>query len=73
MLTLGNQRWVGEFVRFARLLSEPRTDGNSQQVYFRRDEHFELEVRQAPDSVAGAASRVGLPEGGLLVAQIRSS
>ena len=71
VLTPGNERWVGVFLRFARLLSDPRTDGNSQQVYFRRDEHFELVVRQAPDAAAGAAPRVGLPDAELLVCDVR--
>ena len=71
VLTPGNERWVGVFLRFARLLSDPRTDGNSQQVYFRRDEHFELVVRQAADSVAGAAPRMGLPDAELLVCDVR--
>ena len=42
----GEERWLGVFLRFDRLLSDPRTDGNSQQVFFRRDEFFEIVVRQ---------------------------
>jgi hypothetical protein len=43
-----HEQWLGVFIRFKRLLSDPRTDGNSQQVFFRRDESFELVVRQGP-------------------------
>ena len=30
----GQERWLGIFLKFDRLLSDPRTDGNSQQVFF---------------------------------------
>ncbi|MEO1336929.1 MAG: hypothetical protein AAFV29_14880, partial [Myxococcota bacterium] len=33
----GEARWLGVFLRFDRQLSDLRTDGNSQDVYFRRD------------------------------------
>ncbi len=55
--TVGNERWLGIFLRFKRLLSDPRTDGNSQQVFFRRDESFELVVRQAPEGAIGVAPK----------------
>lgn len=67
----GNERWLGVFLRFTRQLSDPRTDGNAQQVYFRRDESFEIVVRQAPESVAGGASKVALQADELLVGDIR--
>jgi hypothetical protein len=58
--TVGNERWLGIFLRFKRLLSDPRTDGNSQQVFFRRDESFELVVRQAPEGAIGVAPKAAL-------------
>ena len=69
--TAGNERWVGVFLRFKRLLSEPRTDGNSQQVYFRRDESFELVVRQAPEGPAGSALKPALQADELLLCDVR--
>src|SRR5690606_18471601 len=54
------ERWLGVFLRFERLLADPRTDGNSQQIFFRRDESFEIRVRQAPVGPAGAAPKVPL-------------
>ena len=36
VMSAGNERWLGVFLRFDRQLSDPRTDGNSQQIYFRR-------------------------------------
>jgi hypothetical protein len=69
--TVGQERWVGVFLRFKRLLSDPRTDGNSQQVFFRRDESFELVVRQAPQAAAGSAVRVALVDGELLVCDVK--
>ncbi len=67
----GHERWLGVFLRFTRLLSDPRTDGNSQQVYFRRDEHFEVVVRQGAEAAMGSASRVAMPEAELLLCDIR--
>ena len=67
----GNERWLGVFLKFDRLLSDPRTDGNSQQVYFRRDEHFQILVRQAAEAPIGSAQKVLLPEDEILVCDIR--
>ena len=66
----GKERWLGVFIKFDRLLSDPRTDGNSQQVYFRRDETFEFVVRQAPEGSIGAAPKVPLQEDELLVCDV---
>jgi hypothetical protein len=67
----GNERWVSVFLRFDRSLSDPRTDGNSQQVLFRRDESFALVVRQGPEAPAGSARRPDLEEAELLVCDVR--
>ncbi|HEU4407115.1 MAG TPA: hypothetical protein VFS43_17735 [Polyangiaceae bacterium] len=67
----GNERWLSVFLRFSRSLSDPRTDGNSQQVLFRRDESFELVVRQGPEAPAGSAPRPLLEEAELLVCDVR--
>ncbi len=69
--TVGQERWVGVFLRFHRLLSDPRTDGNSQQVFFRRDESFELVVRQGPQAATGSAPKVPLVDGELLLCDVR--
>lgn len=69
--TAGNERWLGVFLRFKRQLSDPRTDGNSQQVFFRRDESFELVVRQAPEGPVGAAPKPALQADELLLCDVR--
>lgn len=51
---VGNERWISIFAKFDRVLSDPRIDGASQQVYFIRDEGFELVVRQGAEAVAPA-------------------
>jgi len=66
----GNERWLAVFLKFERLLSNPRTDGNSQQVFFRRDESFQIVVRQAPEGPSGGAAKVPLVEGELLVCDV---
>lgn len=69
--TAGNERWLGVFLRFKRLVSDPRTDGNSQQVFFRRDESFELVVRQAAEGAAGVAPKMALQPDELLLCDVR--
>ncbi len=66
----GNERWLAIFLKFDRLLSDPRTDGNSQQVFFRRDESFQIVVRQAPEGALGNAIKVPLVEDELLVCDV---
>lgn len=53
--TAGNEKIVSLFIKFDRNLSDPRTDGNSQQVFFRRDESFQFVVRQGAEAAAGGA------------------
>ncbi|HHH29000.1 MAG TPA: hypothetical protein ENK57_11745 [Polyangiaceae bacterium] len=67
----GRERWLGVFLRFDRLLSDPRTDGNSQQVFFRRDESFEIVVRQGAPAPAGTASKVPLEPDELLICDVK--
>jgi hypothetical protein len=65
------ERWLGVFLRFDRVLSDERTDGNSQRVFFRQDESFEIVVRQGAEAAAGDAVRVPLQEDELLVCDVR--
>jgi hypothetical protein len=67
----GQERWVGVFLRFKRLKSDPRTDGNSQQVFFRQDESFELVVRQAPAGPINASLRPALVDDELLLCDVK--
>jgi hypothetical protein len=67
----GQERWVGIYIRFSRLLSEPRTDGNGQVVYWKRDESFEVVVRQGAAAATGQAQRPALEPDELLVADIK--
>ncbi|MGN6107483.1 MAG: hypothetical protein ACTHU0_20405 [Kofleriaceae bacterium] len=69
----GRERWLGVFLRFDRLMSDPRTDGNSQLVYFRRDESFKLVVRQGPEAGIGAAPKVALQPDELLLCDVLRS
>ncbi len=67
----GNERWLGVFLKFDRALSDPRTDGNSQTVYFRRDEFFQVVVKMGAEAPIGQAERVELEPDALLVADVR--
>jgi hypothetical protein len=71
VVSAGNERWLGIFLRFRRQLSDPRTDGNSQQVYFRRDESFEIVVRQDAQAPIGTAPKPALVDSELLICDVR--
>jgi hypothetical protein len=46
---VGNSKILSVFVRFVRVLSDPRTDGNSVTVYFSESESFAFIVRQSAE------------------------
>jgi hypothetical protein len=66
----GNEKWVSVFAKFARSLSDPRVDGNSNTVYFQRDESFTLSVVQGAEAAIGVATRPALLGDGILLADI---
>lgn len=66
----GNEKWVSVFAKFARTLSDPRVDGNSNTVYFVRDESFSFSVVQGAEAVIGLAARPALISDGVLLADI---
>src|SRR4051794_10821493 len=49
----GKEKIVSVFVKFDRALSDPRIDGNSLTVFFRRDESFKFSVAQGAEAAAG--------------------
>jgi len=71
VVTQGHERWVSVFLRFARLLSEPRTDGGGALVHWKQDEHFEVVIRQGASAPAGTATRPPLEPAALLVGDVR--
>jgi hypothetical protein len=71
VMTPGNERWLSIFIRFNRTLSDPRIDGGGQQVFFRRDESFEIVIRQGPEAPASTAERPSLVVDELLVCDVR--
>lgn len=66
----GKERIVSVFVKFDRALSDPRIDGNSQTVFFRRDESFKFSVAQGAEADAGAAVPPALRSDSILLADI---
>jgi len=71
VVNAGNERSLGVFLQFNRQLSDPRTDGNSQQVYFRRSESFQFVVRQGPEAPIGTSVPVALVDNELLVCDVK--
>lgn len=68
--TPGNQRWVSIFVVFDRIESDPRTDGNSQQVWFQQAGTYVFRVVQGIEGPTGSAVRPSLDAGAVLLADV---
>jgi hypothetical protein len=64
------EKVVSIFLMFDRILSEPRVDGNSQTVFFRRDEGFKFVVVQGAEAAAGDAVAPALRSDALLLADV---
>ncbi len=69
--SISNEKYVSIFLQFDRALSDPRTDGNSQQVYFLREESFKLIVTQGSEAPIGTAVRPSLMSDAILLADVR--
>jgi len=67
----GNEKWVSVFAEFDRALSDPRTDGNGQTVYFARAESFRLNVTQGAEAAIGNAVRPQLRDDQTLLCDVR--
>lgn len=64
----GNTKWIAIFVRPTRVLSEPRTDGNGNEVYTIQAEAAEVFVRQGSEGVGPA--RVSLSTSAILLGEV---
>ncbi len=69
----GKEKVVSVFVRFDRALSDPRVDGNSLTVFFRRDESFKFIVVQGAEAPAGTAIPPPLRSDAILLADVTRS
>jgi len=66
----GKEKIVSVFVKFDRALSDPRIDGNSLTVFFRRDESFKFSVVQGAEAAAGEAIPPALRSDAILLADV---
>jgi hypothetical protein len=66
----GNEKIVSVFLKFDRALSDPRVDGNSLTVFFRRDESFKFIVAQGAEAAAGTALPPPLRSDAILLADV---
>ena len=69
----GKEKIVTVFVKFDRALSDPRVDGNSLTVFFRRDESFKFVVAQGAEAAAGGAIPPPLRSDSILLADVTRS
>lgn len=66
----GNEKWVSVFAQFVRVLSDPRTDGHSDTIYFSQDEGFAFYVTQGAEAAIGTAARPPMQSAMILLADI---
>lgn len=66
----GQEKIVSVFIKFDRALSDPRVDGNSLTVFFRRDESFRFIVVQGAQAAAGTALPPPLRSDAILLADV---
>lgn len=71
VVTPGNEKYVGLYIKFARALSDPRLDGNNLTVYFVRAESFTLWKVQGAEAVIPTAVPPALLSDGILLADAR--
>lgn len=67
----GNEKLIGVYLKFDRVLSDPRVDGNAVTVFFERDESFEFVVRQGPEEGAPATTFPALQADEILLGDVR--
>lgn len=67
----GNEKWVSLFAAFDRALSDPRVDGNSNTVFFVRNETFKFVVTQGAEAGSGLAARPSLDSTNILLADVK--
>ncbi len=68
-----NERWIGIFMVFDRILSDPRTDGNGLTVNFVRTESFHFVIVAGAEAAAPIpiASAPATPAGAIRYADVR--
>jgi hypothetical protein len=66
----GNENWLGIYLKYARVLSDPRIDDNGLTVYFDEVESYELEVRQGGEQVIGTDAKPGLDSEAILIGEV---
>jgi len=66
----GQEKIVSVFLKFDRALSDPRVDGNSLTVFFRRDESFKFLVVQGAQAPAATALPPPLRSDAILLADV---
>jgi hypothetical protein len=69
-VTSGNERWVSVSLKFKRVLSDPRTDGNGATIQFLRTESFELVVTQGAQAPTGTSVRPTKDPNALLLCDV---
>lgn len=66
----GNEKWISIALVFARSLSDPRVDGNSNTIYFVEDEFYAVHVTQGAEAALGTATRPAIDPDAVLLADV---
>lgn len=65
------EAWCLIAARFKRELSDPRTDGHGNTVYFRENESFEIVVRKGAEAEIGNATKPEKQAGDIIIGYVR--
>lgn len=67
----GNEKYVAVFIDFDRALTDPRTDGNSNTVFFERSEFYKIKIVQSAEALVGFAVPVAPDSTAIRLADVR--
>ncbi len=66
----GNKRWVSIFVRFKRVMSDERTDGNGVSIFYNQAEGSEILVVAGAEATSGSETKPSLRSDAILLADV---
>lgn len=71
IFTPNQERYLGVFIKFVRVMADPRTDGDGNEIMFARLEAADVIVAAGAPAPVGAASRAAFRDEHVLLADVR--